>query len=217
MISIFPHAAGPGAFHGEGGFFAAIDAATIGNAMLVPLAWILFGIVWLAGHAINMLILISPFTSVDTALKGLRLSLLSLVAGSAAMNPYFGAGIALVVILAAWLLAGWSFRLTIFGSVYIWDFVTIRRKRSSRARKPIGCSPPAGLRARPFAPTAGSCIAPRGKSDSNTVPGWCWPSKASSCRPAPMSWAKAFSIRKSLAPMATKARPCSSFPALPRS
>jgi hypothetical protein len=134
IISVFPHAPGteghlwqmsPLASAG----FAAIDAATIGNALLIPFALSIFAVVWLASHAINILILLSPFTIVDTALKGFRIGLLGLLTATATASPYVGALFSAVLIVIAYFIAGWSWRLTIFGTVYVWDFVTLRRHR----------------------------------------------------------------------------------------
>ena len=58
--------------------FAAIDVNAILNVLLKPFAVIAFVIIWLAAHAINILILISPFSVVDLALKAFRMFLLSL-------------------------------------------------------------------------------------------------------------------------------------------
>jgi hypothetical protein len=134
IISVFPEAVGnevsliemsPLAACG----FAAVDAGSLGNALLVPFALAIFAVVWLASHAINILILLSPFTTLDTLLKALRLALLSLVGASAFANPWFGAAVAVVVIAVAYFMAGWSFRLTILGTVYVWDWITLRCRR----------------------------------------------------------------------------------------
>jgi hypothetical protein len=66
---------------------------------------------------------------VDAALKSARLFLLSTVAVSAFANPYVGAVWALVIIVISYFLAGWSFRMTIFGTVFAWDLLTFRHKR----------------------------------------------------------------------------------------
>ncbi len=129
VVSVFPTAAGDSSQGLSVLGFAAMDAAAVGNALLVPFALVIFALVWLASHAINMLILISPFTTVDTALKAFRLSLLGLVTGTSFANPYVGAALSVVVVVVAYLIAGWSFRLTTFGTVYIWDFITLRRRR----------------------------------------------------------------------------------------
>jgi hypothetical protein len=129
MVSIFPTAADQttAALHQAG--FAAISSGQIANWLMVPFAIALFLIVWLASHAINILILISPFTTVDTALKSLRLSVLGMVTLTAWVNPWVGALFSAVVVVFAWLIAGWAFRLMVLGQVYVWDFFTLRRHR----------------------------------------------------------------------------------------
>lgn len=116
--------------------FAVIDGAAIGNALLVPFAIITFVVVWLAANAINTLILLSPFTTVDAALKLFRGFLLSLVTLTSFANPYVGAAFAAAIILVAFLIAGWSFRLSFFGGVFLWDFCTRRRKRFEPSAQP---------------------------------------------------------------------------------
>ena len=37
------------------------------------------------------------------------------------LNPYLGAVWALLIIAVSWLIAGWSLRLTVFGTVFAWD------------------------------------------------------------------------------------------------
>jgi hypothetical protein len=88
-----------------------------------------FFIVFLASNSINVLILLSPFGVVDAVLKGFRGLLLLTIAGTAFANAWLGAIWALVIIIVAYFLAGWSTRLTTFGLIFIWDFLTLRRKR----------------------------------------------------------------------------------------
>ena len=109
--------------------FAAIDGPRILNVLLVPFAMIAFVVVFLLGHAINVLILVSPFATVDAALKGVRLALLGSVVGTSFASPMIGLVWASVIILVAWFLSGWTFRLAHFGSVYLWDFFTGRMGR----------------------------------------------------------------------------------------
>jgi len=111
-------------------FMAVINPAGLLNFILIPIAMISFIIVWLAAHSINILILLSPFTTVDAALKSFRLFLLSLVAGGSMMDPKIGAAISLIIIFIAYFIAGWSFRVTTLGSVYIWDVLALRRTRT---------------------------------------------------------------------------------------
>ncbi len=76
-----------------------------------------------------MLILLSPRGGLDTALKAMRTGVLSLVAATAYIDPVVGATLSLVIILVAYLLAGWAFRLMVFGSEFTWDFFTLRHRR----------------------------------------------------------------------------------------
>jgi hypothetical protein len=117
---------------------AAIDLHWLYNLLMVPVAMAAFFIVFLASNTINMLILLSPFSTVDAALKGFRTAVLGSVAVTSFANPWIGAAWALVIILFSWLIAGWSFRLSHFGLVLIWDFFTGRRNRfhpDARANK----------------------------------------------------------------------------------
>jgi hypothetical protein len=97
--------------------------------LMVPVSMIAFFIVFLASNAINVLIILSPFTTVDAALKGARLAVLGTVTVSAWANPWIGAAWALVIIVISYFIAGWSFRLSHFGLSFVWDFFTFRRAR----------------------------------------------------------------------------------------
>jgi hypothetical protein len=109
--------------------FAAVDFSWLGNLITVPVAMLIFVFVFLLGHSIQVLIILSPFTTVDTALKSARLALLASVPATSYINPWFGALWALIIILVAYLVAGWTFRLSHFGTVFVWDYFTRRRIR----------------------------------------------------------------------------------------
>ena len=128
-IAIFPSAEPEAALQTSNGFLAAIDLSWLGNGLLVPVAMLAFFLVFLASNAINVLILLSPFAVVDTALKGFRLLVLATIPATAFANPWLGAAWALVIIVVAYFIAGWSFRLSQFGLVFIWDIVTLRNRR----------------------------------------------------------------------------------------
>lgn len=109
--------------------FGAIDFSWLLNILTVPFGIAVFAVVWMASHAINVLILLSPWGAIDAALKGARTALLGLITLTATINPWVSAALSIVVIIVAWLVAGWSFRLMIFGSAFSWDFFTLRRCR----------------------------------------------------------------------------------------
>ncbi len=112
---------------------AAFDPSSLLNVLTVPFGVAVFCVVWLASHAINVLILLSPWGAIDAALKAARTALLGLITVTATLDPWISAGLSLVVIVIAWFVAGWAFRLTIFGWVFSWEFVTRRRGRFTPA------------------------------------------------------------------------------------
>jgi hypothetical protein len=95
----------------------------------VPFGIAIFALVWLASHAINVLILLSPWGAIDAALKVARTALLGLLTICATLNPWVGAALSLVIIVIAYFVAGWAFRLTVFGTLFCWDFLTQKRLR----------------------------------------------------------------------------------------
>ena len=105
--------------------------ATLNTPWLtVPVSVFIFIAVWLSSHAINVLIALSPFGIVDAGLKLTKLGLLAIVTGSAALIPYSpipALVVCSIIILAGLLMAGWSFRLTLFGTLMGRDFLLNKR------------------------------------------------------------------------------------------
>jgi hypothetical protein len=128
MAIIFKAVDDDGAWYSSMGL-AMVDPASLLNILTVPFAVAAFLVVFLVSHVINVLILISPFTLVDTALKGVRLGLLATVALTSFANPYVGAVWSLCIVVVCWFLSGWAFRLFVFGTVFTWDLSTFRRAR----------------------------------------------------------------------------------------
>ena len=116
-----------------GGFgmiqLGALDMSWLLTALMVPLSVAVFAVVWVVGHAINVLILLSPWGGLDTALKGMRTGVLSLVAATAYIDPVIGATLSVVIVVLAYFMAGWAFRLMVFGTEFTWDFFTFRHTR----------------------------------------------------------------------------------------
>lgn len=125
---IFKSAGDDGAWLQDTGL-AVVDMTPWLNILTVPLAVVAFLVVFLVSHVINVFILISPFTVVDTALKGMRTALLSTVALTAFVNPYVGAVWSLCIIAVCFFLSGWAFRLFVFGTIFTWDLGTFRKTR----------------------------------------------------------------------------------------
>ncbi|MBL9202518.1 MAG: hypothetical protein JNL39_18550 [Opitutaceae bacterium] len=112
---------------------AAFDASSLLNLLTVPFGIAVFCIVWLASHAINVLILLSPWGAIDAALKTGRTALLGLITLTSTLDPRISAALSVVVIIVAYFVAGWAFRLTIFGWIFSWEFVTRRCNRFAPA------------------------------------------------------------------------------------
>ncbi|MBI3881784.1 MAG: hypothetical protein HY301_17185 [Verrucomicrobia bacterium] len=114
-------------FAGAG--LAAINGEGILGVLTLPFALACYGVVWLVSHVIHVLILLSPWGGIDAALKGARTAVLGSLTLISYLNPWVGMFLSLVIILIAWALAGWSFRMMVFGTVFSWDFLTFRKKR----------------------------------------------------------------------------------------
>lgn len=108
---------------------AALDFSWALSILMVPLSVVVFAVVWLTSHAINVLILLSPWGAIDAALKGVRTGVLGLVAATAWIDPVVGATLSAAIVIIAYFTAGWAFRLMVFGSVFSWDYLTFRRRR----------------------------------------------------------------------------------------
>jgi hypothetical protein len=79
--------------------------------------------VWLVGHSVDVLILLSPFPFLDLLLKGIRTAVFAVLVGSSLLNRSLGLAIALFVIVVSLLLMGWAFRLAVFGAILAWDIL----------------------------------------------------------------------------------------------
>lgn len=104
----------------------------------VPLTLALFFIVWVTSHAIHVLIALSPFGIVDTALKLAKLGVLILLTACAAMihtiSPIPALVVCGIIAIVSALLARWSFRLLIFGGVMVSDLLFRRRISNDEVR-----------------------------------------------------------------------------------
>ena len=127
-LSVF-HSVQPNTSALAGAGLAMIDFSPLWNVLMVPIALVAYGAVFLVSHVVQVLIVISPFGTVDAGLKALRLFLLSTVAGTSLASPSLGAIWAGLIILLCLPLAGWAFRLLVFGHVFAWDIGTFHRHR----------------------------------------------------------------------------------------
>jgi hypothetical protein len=93
----------------------------------VPIAIIAFLVIWLASHVINVLIVLSPFGFVDSALKLFRGALLTTIVVSYAIHPYLALTLCAIIFLIACIVARWAFRFSFFGTVFALDLLPFRK------------------------------------------------------------------------------------------
>ena len=104
----------------------ASSALVVGFALAWLVGFALSAAVWLAGHSVYVLSLVSPASPVDWLLKGTKAGLVGVLVLAAALNPWLGLAVSLVYIAVALVIAGWSFRLMVLGWVFTLD-VVLRR------------------------------------------------------------------------------------------
>lgn len=107
------------------------------------LAWLvsaaIAAAVWLAGHTINVLAMVSPAAPVDWLLKGSKSCVIGGLAAATTINPWLGLVVSLILIVVAVLIAGWSFRLMVFGWVFATDTVFFRSRWTSPSAQALWC------------------------------------------------------------------------------
>lgn len=98
--------------------------------LFLPLSILAFLLVWICSHAINVLIILSPFSTVDAVLKVARTALLVSVGLVYAIAPWLAALLCLgIIAVAAWL-APSALRLAIFGARFAADILLPWRGKS---------------------------------------------------------------------------------------
>jgi len=82
-----------------------------------------FASVFLAFHVLQVMIALSPSALLDFLLRLVRFVALGAMGVATWIHPFFGAALGLVALAVALPLAGWSFRLAVFGSVFSLDLL----------------------------------------------------------------------------------------------
>ena len=88
-----------------------------------------FFVTWLASHTINVLILLSPFGPLDMVLRAIKGLVLGTLVIATMIAPVLGLIVSVVIILFAWRVSGWTFRFTVFGSIFGWDILLLAHRR----------------------------------------------------------------------------------------
>ena len=108
-----------------GAVFGGMDIAWV----IIPVSIAAFLLVWVCSHAINVLIILSPFSTLDALLKLMRAGLLAAVGLIYLIAPWVAAALCLGIIAAAVWLAPSAMRFAIFGARYAADILMPGRGR----------------------------------------------------------------------------------------
>lgn len=95
--------------------------------LMIPAAVVSFLVIWVCSHTVNVLMILSPFSTLDAALKLARFAVLALVALAYVIAPWLGAALCLVIFAVALRFAPSALRLMMFGSGFASD-ILLRRK-----------------------------------------------------------------------------------------
>jgi len=101
-------------------------ASQIGLTVLTILAgFFITLVVWLVGHTVDVLVLLSPFPFLDLFLKGCRTALMLTILLTALVDRRAGLVLSLLVIAVSILLFSWALRLTILGTLFAFDLLAL--------------------------------------------------------------------------------------------
>ena len=118
---------------------AVMDNEWVRFAVYTPVLMLCFVVVWLSSHAINVLIALSPFSTVDAVLKLSKLGLLVTVTAASFIHPLLGLVICIPIIALAAYLSGWAFRFGVFGTLFGWDLLLSRRVTEEDVKEGVRC------------------------------------------------------------------------------
>jgi hypothetical protein len=104
-----------------------MTAAPVDTLVGGLLGLVVFGVIWLSNKAMHTIVLVSPSALLGALLRIVHLLGLGGLLLAAVVSPFLGAMLAVLIILICAKLAGWSFRLSVFGTVFAWDLLLFRR------------------------------------------------------------------------------------------
>ncbi len=109
------YAAAPGTPTASGSVIPMALAVVTGTVVAVT--------VWLTGHALDVLALLSPIPLLDVLFKASRVAIFLIIGLLSALNLRAAFLVSLVVIAVCFLCFWWALRLAVFGAVFAWDIV----------------------------------------------------------------------------------------------
>jgi hypothetical protein len=101
-------------------------------AWTAPLALVVYLAVWVTFHAVDALVVLSPFAIVDAMLVSARTAILATIGLAFAASPFLAFLVCLPIVVLSLLVAGWCVRLDLFALGVAGD-ILLRRWRGARA------------------------------------------------------------------------------------
>ena len=117
----------PVAYAAEGSVGAGGGWLIFGWVVSLTVGLFAYGVVWVVWNVVDVAILVMPIPFLDVCLKSIRLGAVALVAGAAALNPWLGFAVSLIMVVICCFLAGWAFRLSTMGFVFSTDLLLWRK------------------------------------------------------------------------------------------
>ena len=105
------------------GMHHAVSIATA--ALYTVVGVVVTFVVWLVGHAFDVLAMISPFPFLDFLLKAVRNMIFAVLATTALLSPRLGLLLSLAIIVISFLLFGWALRMAFFGIIFAWSLLRL--------------------------------------------------------------------------------------------
>lgn len=121
------NAVAPVAYAGEAGLLSSAWTS-LGWGAGVVIGVVVYAAVWVTFNVIDVLILVCPFPGIDAMLKSFRLSVVGALAGLNHLSPTMAIVVALALVIVCLFLAGWSFRLSVFGLFFSGDIILFRKR-----------------------------------------------------------------------------------------
>lgn len=112
---------------------AGLASEWAGYLWIAPATLIVFAAVWVTFHAIDALVVLSPFALLDMVLVGLRAAVLVLLVAALVVSPFLALVLCVPIIILSLLFAGWCVRLDLFALCIATD-ILFRRSRSAEPR-----------------------------------------------------------------------------------
>jgi len=108
----------------------------LGGAVVTVVSTIVYSAVWLISNAFIVLCLILP-APLGPVVKSCRLALIGALHTLSLYHPWLALVLSLAIIIFAFMLCRWSFKLTVWSLLYSFDFLTRRWRKHAPGLEPV--------------------------------------------------------------------------------